>query len=91
MSKTNFSVIGINNGVSVKVGKGFNENFETCIRVNDEGRLIVTVHYGGLDKPLVEVEPVKMAFANLEVCQLVTEALENEWGIDVDEEGGSRV
>lgn len=90
MSKTNFSVIGINNGVSVKVGDGFNENFETCIRL-DDGQLTITLHYGGLDKPLLEVEPAKLAFANREVCQLVTEALENESGIDVDEGGGSRV
>ncbi len=89
MSKPNFSVIGINNGVSVKVGNGFNENFETCIRVSDEGVLTVTVHYGGVDKPLLEVEPVKLAFANRECSQLIIEALENEWGID--EEGGSRL
>ena len=90
MSKTNFSVIGINNGVSVKVGDGFNQNFETCIRL-DDGLLTITLHYGGLDEPLLEVEPAKLAFANREASQLILESLEHEWGIEADEGGGSRV
>jgi len=90
MSKTNFSVIGINNGVAVKVGDGFNQNFETCIRL-DDGKLTITLHYGGLDEPLLEVEPAKLAFSHREVTQLITESLEHEWGIEVDEGGGSRV
>jgi hypothetical protein len=90
MSKTNFSVIGINNGVAVKVGDGFNQNFETCIRL-DDGKLTITLHYGGLDEPLLEVEPAKLAFSHREVTQLITESLEHEWGIEADEGGGSRV
>ena len=90
MSKTNFSVIGIDNGVSVKVGDGFNQNFETCIRL-DDGQLTITLHYGGLDEPLLEVEPAKLAFANREASQLILESLEHEWGIEADEGGGSRV
>jgi hypothetical protein len=90
MSKTNFSVIGIDNGVSVKVGDGFNQNFETCIRL-DDGLLTITLHYGGLDEPLLEVEPAKLAFANREASQLILESLEHEWGIEADEGGGSRV
>ena len=91
MSKTNFSVVGINNGVAVKVGEGFNENFETCVRVDDEGKLTVNIYYGGLDKPLLEIEPAKLAFASVPASQLIIESLEHEWGIDADEEGGSRV
>ena len=90
MSKTNFSVIGITNGVAVKVGDGFNQNFETCIRL-DDGKLTITLYYGGLDEPLLEVEPAKLAFAHRGVNQLITESLEHEWGIEADEGGGSRV
>ena len=77
------SVISISDGDGVAVVYNntnrkalIHNSFEVCIRENDYGRVEVTIHQRGVGEPLLEVDPLELAYASEKHAQSLIESMD---------------